>query len=136
MYCCINSLVNWCTGKLMNFYIGILLYWCIDTLHAIVILITMMTSVLSFLTIVTFCHVHNFIKDYPSLYSILEALNIKKAKFRHWIFFPYLFDFFILLGHSTRRSTALEWHLKLNSLSVCLSVCGFSLFSNPMLQIL
>ena len=49
---------------------------------------------------------------------------------------PLFVWFFILLGHWTRRSMALEWHLKLNSLSVCLSVCGFSLFSNPMLQIL
>ena len=41
---------------------------------------------------------------------------------------PLFVWFFILLGHWTRRSMALEWHLKLNSLSVCLSVCGFSFF--------
>ena len=134
MYCTMIFAIQ-CTVVWYIVYCTLIYTILSNTLHAIVILITMMTSVLSFLTIVTFCHVHNFIKDYPSLYSILEALNIKKAKFRHWIFFPYLFDFFILLGHSTRRSTALEWHLKLNSLSVCLSVCGFSLFSNPMLQI-
>ena len=100
------------------------------TLHTVVKCINTMTWVHFYLSIVKFCHIHNCIQDLSKSVFNIGGSHYKK-KLTSDIFFLYLFDFFILLACSTRQSTALELPLQLNYLSVC----GFSLFSNPMLKI-